>query len=581
MNNGALPHRVIRDMRHGGHAIAGDQEAATALSQVGWTRLSEAVQDPAATMADDTTAFGYLFGKLVGNRDAHLPSNGQGGDLTVRTCLALNDLGFAMIDQEPPADDRNSPIPPVYTYWGQFVDHDLTAATDNDSSISIRDTDLFPLPADEVVAKLANARHPALNLDSVYGDGPGVTGSRPEDPPGEGDDPIVVPYDAEGVKLALGTLTPTNVGGRIPPVGDNARDLPRRADRKPRIGDGRNDENLVVAQLHVAFLRFHNRVVDWVRENEPDRYATPQQVFERARQLVQHTYQWLTVNDFLATVLSPGATDRALAENEDVLDAITGTAKVFMPIEFATAAFRFGHSMIRGAYDWNRNFGRPNNNAPNATLTQLFQFTGTGGFFGAPTLPHNWPIEWDRFVDKNSAFGDRFTRRIDTSLALPLSQMVNQQAAEKPGVVFDIRTLLKTLARRNLLRGFRLDVPTGQAVAAELGVTALTEAEIRTGAGRATAAILDPAGFLTATPLWYYILLESQVKERGDALGEVGSRIVALTIVGQLARDPGSYLNQAGRGRPWRPSDGGLADPPSALPVRTIADFLRFAGLLS
>jgi hypothetical protein len=41
----------------------------------------------------------------------------------------------------------NSTIPPVYTYWGQFIDHDLTANTDRDAEVSnITKQDLAPLP---------------------------------------------------------------------------------------------------------------------------------------------------------------------------------------------------------------------------------------------------------------------------------------------------------------------------------------------------------------------------------------------------------------------------------------------------
>jgi hypothetical protein len=63
------------------------------------------------------------------------------------------------------------------------------------------------------------------------------------------------------------------------------------------------------------------------------------------------------------------------------------------------------------------------------------------------------------------------------------------------------------------------------------------------------------------------------VKTDGNALGPVGGRIVAETIVGQVRADPASYLN-----RWWTPDDGvKLAD---GRPVKTIKDFLRFAGVL-
>jgi hypothetical protein len=235
--------------------------------------------------------------------------------------------------------------------------------------------------------------------------------------------------------------------------------------------------------------------------------------------------------------------------------------------------------MVRGVYDWNRNFGRPGNNVlPNAAFRFMFIFTGTGGLGGNDTLPTNWAAEWNRFVDKDSLFADRFARRVDTHLALPLSDMVNQTAGENAGP--DVLTLLKQLARRNLLRGYRLALPTGQAVAEELGITPLTPDEVvgriadpDKGPTELQKAIKDN-GFDARTPLWFYVLRESEVKAQGNTLGAVGSRIVAETIIGQVRFDRTSYLNQTS----WSPVDG--VRFPDGGPVNSIADFLRFAGVL-
>ncbi|AGL20057.1 heme peroxidase family protein [Actinoplanes sp. N902-109] len=569
--------RIITGLKHGGHAIADASPEAEELSQAGWTPLSEVVQDPAAKDADPKehhvglTDFDYLFKDLIGQPDKHLPAGSE--DEVDNTVTALNALGNAMIDQEPPADNRNSPIPPVYTYWGQFVDHDLTAATDNDSAISIRDTPLPPLDPGQVTDMLKNARNPALNLDSVYGDGPFAAPLPPDDTT-----TIAVPYqDEDRAKLKLGTVTVVPVGVLVPPAGDLARDLPRRADLAPLIGDARNDENLIVAQLHVAFLRFHNAAVDHVRKNEPQRTGLSD-VYLRARDLTRWTYQWLIVHDFLRTVTVPETVDFVLGNDSDDLLGLAGRSRPYMPLEFAVAAYRFGHSMVRGTYDYNRNFGRPGNNVqPVARLEQMFQFTGRGGFIGGtPTLPSNWVIEWDRFIDRDSLVPDRFTRRIDTHLALPLSTMVNQIAGENASD--DILTLLKHLARRNLLRGYRLGLPTGQAVAEALGIPVMTPGQI---VGRIAQSgptdlqkVIQDSGFDTRTPLWFYVLRESEVIAQGNTLGAVGSRIVAETIIAQIRFDRTSYLNQTS----WSPVDG--VRLPDGSPVDSIEKFLRFAGVL-
>jgi heme peroxidase len=562
--------RVITGLRHGGHAIV-DSAATKEETAAGAVPLSEVVQEPGLARASaqselaviGTTDFDYLFGELLGDPAKHLPA-ADAAEVD-NTVAALNALGNAMIEQDPPADLANSPMPPIYTYWGQFVDHDLTAATDNDSKISIRDTPLPPLDPDEVRDLLKNARNPAVNLDSVYGDGPFAP------PPASG--AVAVPYQVgDKAKLQLGQLTAVNVGVDIPPVDDLTRDLPRVA-KVAQIGDGRNDENLIVAQLHVAFLKFHNGAVDWVRANEPERVGVGE-VFLRARDLTRWAYQWLCVHDFLTTVTQPGTVDFVLTNDGGDLLGLADRDRVYMPLEFSAAAYRFGHSMVRGSYDWNRNFGRPGNNtAPAASFAQMFQFTGRGGFIGpAQTLPDNWAAEWSRFVDKDSLFEDRFARRIDTHLAFPLSQMINQ--VDDDTLPTDLKDLLKHLARRNLLRGYRLGLPTGQAVAEALGVPVLTPAQLTQGVAPEIASALQQGGFLDRTPLWYYVLRESERVAQGNTLGPVGSRIVAETIIAQIRHDQTSYLNQSS----WSPSAG--VRLPDGSPVRSIADFLRFAGVL-
>jgi hypothetical protein len=258
--------------------------------------------------------------------------------------------------------------------------------------------------------------------------------------------------------------------------------------------------------------------------------------------------------------------------------------EVYMPLEFSVAAYRFGHSMVRGFYDYNRNFGRkdggPGIVIPFASFRLIFAFTGSarlepfnGG--GTLTLPFNWVIEWNRFVDKGDSLPDHFARKIDTQLAPPLFDMINQISTGDENLPEQIKDLLKRLAVRNLLRGYQLALPTGQAVAGALGVTPLTEAELQRNNSEAVNGALVEGGFLQATPLWFYVLKEAEVRANGNSLGEVGSRIVAETLIGQLRADPESYLNQDGG---WSPEQGMLL--PDGEPMVTIKDLFRFAGLL-
>ena len=217
------------------------------------------------------------------------------------------------------APDGNSTIPAVYTYFGQFIDHDITARTDRANEVGhVIDADLHPTSPATVKAQVRNERVPALDLDSVYGDGPTFPGGPETDAKDI--------YD--GIKLKVGRVAlvgkegeePVIPGVRIPLQADLDRDLPRGLEGNPskaNIADGRNDENLIVAQLHVAFLRFHNATVDWIRQHEP--YYTDRAVFERARELVCWHYQWLVVHDYLAMIALPGVVDQVVLAGQQAL----------------------------------------------------------------------------------------------------------------------------------------------------------------------------------------------------------------------------------------------------------------------
>jgi hypothetical protein len=565
------------------------------------------------------------------------------------TVKALDDLGAALI--QPPLDDRqddnpDSTIPPIFTYWSQFIDHELTARTDRTSEVSdITLDDVNLKPAAKVEQNLFNRRTPALELDCLYGDGP----------PGSYGDRVRKARDRnvqlarkmrDGAKMRIGVAEVVNagptrrgqnagdppvpnpdagkpVGPLPPPATDLNRDLPRigallalgvvKPDDFPEslrnnptfeqrafIGDPRNDENLVVAQFHVALLRFHNAVVDWLlyKDPRPDRRNT-EELFEDARRIVRWTFQWLTVNQFLKTVLQPDVVDRVLEERAPLYQKrLKGHGVPYMPLEFSVACYRFGHTMVRNVYDYNRNFGRkpeggPGFAIPNASLNLLFLFTGKsprpfGG--NTQTLPHNWIIEWDRFDGTSEHDGSdgqpaRLARKLDTHLAPRLGAMPNEGNDPIADASADeqarINGLLKHLARRNLRRGYQLSMPTGQALARAAGVEPLTKEELGKDNNNDVNAAMQKGDFFERTPLWFYILKEAETRGEGQRLGPLGSRIVAETIIGVLLNDPESYLS---RDRNWDPSKstpgaGGPLKLPNGRTIGAISDLLRFAGV--
>ncbi|SFT86257.1 Animal haem peroxidase [Geodermatophilus amargosae] len=556
--------RVLTDVHHGGHVLADevprvdpDRRSADGMR---WVAVEER-----------STPFGYMFKDLQGLYPAaHLPV-----EPSAAVVASLKALGAAMVEQ-PPSAAGDSTVPPIYTYWGQFVDHDLTANTDRDDDLSITDLPLQPLQPEKVVHKLRNLREPQLNLDSVYGNGPDASGKEDQ-----------VPYEEDG-RLAIETgLSPVApVAGQSDQAQVPGADL-KRVNKKAQIGDARNDENLIIAQLHLAFLKFHNEVLRWLPEH-PEVTVPGNGTFARTRQLVEWHYQWITVHDFLKRltdeeVFTGLVVDRTIKPKLE-LDEATLPDEVFMPLEFSVAAYRFGHSMIRGAYDWNENFGAPGTRSPSSPFGLLFLFTGNGGLGGNPTLPDNWPARFERLTGaepRPSGTPDnvpvRLARKIDTRIASPLADLSNEGANE---ISDRTRRLLKRLAVRNLLRGYRLAIPTGQAVARSLGITPLTREQLITvpvpGQRPVPPSPVDDAlidgGFLEDTPLWFYVLKEAEVIGKGERLGPVGSRIVAETILGQLRADPTSFLNQTPE---WDPSQGVTLD--GGAQVDSITTFLQFA----
>jgi len=537
--------------------------------------------DGARGPAPETTPFGYLFADVRHCPDAHLQAD---------AAEALAALGTAMA---APGPTPNSVIPAVYTYWGQFIDHDLTANTDTDRP-GIALTTPVPQDPDEVIGGLRNLRRPRLDLDSVYGDGP------------HGADAGF--YD--GPRMRVGRVAPVGLLP-IPPVEDDERDLPRigtlladgviTTDSLPEalrddpfrdtlayIGDLRNDSNLILAQVHVGYLRFHNRVVESIRA-EPARFGVvaldDDTVFDAAQRLVRRQHEWLVLHDYLERMTMPGTVEAVIAERASRYRPLPD-GEPWMPLECAAAAFRFGHSMIRDSYDLNRNYGR-DSVAKSAIIERLFEYTGRGAVrlqedhglsrpspFGleATVLPRDMVWEADRLCDPGASPEGRVARRIDTRISMPLAQLPNR------GLALDIepalRGLLRQLPRRNLLRGYVLSLPTGQAAAGELDLPALTAEELRDDEAPNITAALEAGGFVDRTPLWFYVLREAAVQGEGNSLGHVGSRILTETIVGLLLGDPASHLNDV---TPWDPSQG--VTLPDGRAIRTIRDFLQFTGV--
>jgi hypothetical protein len=462
----------------------------------------------------------------------------------------LIELGKAMSGPDggvPPDAGDDSNIPSGYTYLGQFIAHEVTFH--NTQDLSPRSVEL-PV----------NSRSPQLDLDSLYGAGVG----RPRDPR---------LYEADCATLKVGNTTAVNGANRPYP-----NDLPRETQDPARlgeafIGDPRNDENLPLAQTHLAFVMFHNKVVEQLKAQNLPEAA----LFEKARKTVVQHFHWIILEDYLPRIIDLGVL-RCAREHPPFIYKYDVAV---MPIEFSAAAFRLGHSMVRRSYDWNTYHSAEPLHGGQAHLSQLFEFTQFSGRVGReptppdtflPSIPSDWVIDWRRFYDFDYVKGVEVlpvayrnrARKIDTQLSLRL-----EDAPHYPQDKIDVH--LRAIAIRNLLRGYSFGLPSGEQAAEKLSVNALTPEEVRKGPHEAV--LSDPV-FRGRTPLWYYVLKEAELNG-GRRLGPVGSRIVAETLVALIRRSPYSILNDPD----WRGPNPDWGQPGD--PARfEMADLINVAGVV-
>jgi hypothetical protein len=432
----------------------------------------------------------------------------------------LENLGRNMIDIVGSDDAPGfSTIDAGYTYFGQFVDHDLTFDIDS-STKKVQDA-----------RELINYRTPNLDLDSVYGDGPAVD---------------VFMYDAQGLRFVLGN--------------SNQFDLPRSTAGLGIIGDPRNDENLIVAQLHMSMLRFHNAVIDQLQQENQS--AKNDELFRLAQREVRRHYQWVVFHDYLRTIVGAELIEDVMTNGLKIFSP-KKHPRFFMPVEFSAAAYRFGHSQIRDRYHFNSTFS-------NQEFLNAFSFTKT-------PVPTSWNVHWPSFFGTENQPAANKARKIDTRVAMSMGNLPSAPGAP-PNSIFSI------LSARNLIRGMALKVPTSQYVAKRMNVSLLTHDQLlsspyqnptpeQEAQHQTTVQTLqsENSQLLRNTPLWYYILKEAEVLHGGNQLGPVGGRIVAEVFMRLLMENEDSFLNS----NTWKPRFGAQGADASNY---KIIDLLRFAG---
>lgn len=471
-----------------------------------------------------STLFEGRFGRMFRTLPA---AQFEEDDLKKLAAKMVADLEDDENDETDP--EENQGIDAGYTYLGQFIDHDLTF--DPASSLQKQnDPDA-----------LVDFRTPRFDLDCVYGRGPD-------------DQPYL--YEDNGVRLLLGRRVTGNA--QDPQTRDVQRNANPGGRARALIGDPRNDENVIVSQLQATMIRFHNRMVRFLPTLPGNQglLGDPKRLFEEAQRQVRFHYQWLVVNDFLPTIVGPDVVDRILphvrkgtsiSEDKPDLSLFHWSKDPYIPIEFSAAAYRFGHSMVRPFY-------RLNTTLPNRFA--IFGPSELTSLTGFREFPSSWAVDWSLYFQiRPSAPAEGKLRvqksyKIDTSLVNPLGNLPAVIGANVP-----------SLAARNLIRGWRMGLPSGQDVARFMGEAVIPDDRLRIGKATVedknnNTPITDISPrFAGKAPLWFYVLAEAMQDFDGTdnafpmKLGPVGGRIVASVFAGLLVGDKFSFLHQPG----WRP----------------------------
>ncbi|MDW3650178.1 MAG: peroxidase family protein [Bacteroidia bacterium] len=314
----------------------------------------------------------------------------------------------------------NPRIPAAYTYFGQFVSHDITAIPKKFSG----------------KPWVIGDQTPCMDLDSVYGKF------------GENRNSFLT----KSHLLKIGTNS----------LGED--DLPRDSSGSAIIADPRNDMSIMIAQIHLLFLNLHNAFIKHLKES-----SFKGDLFTEAKRLNSWHYQWIIVHDYLKRLLGEellySKISRPDAKKAKVnLSYLQNASFSYLPLEFSGAAYRMGHSMIRPSYYLNEipNARNPRTGRAEARAFKIFDFEKReADLRGGRSLPAFHSLQWNRFLQFKDHPEPQYSQRIDTSMAGPMSKI----PGDKDEAV--------SMARQNLLRGLSFELASGQTLAKKMGIKAL------------------------------------------------------------------------------------------------------------
>lgn len=412
-----------------------------------------------------------------------------------------------------------------YTYLGQFIVHDLTL-----DDTSLRNA------YDYEWHELANRHSPWLDLEPVYGDGPG---SRRH----------AHLYEADGASFKVGGARLDGKAFDVPIGRASINPLQSSSVDGPLFADPRNNANAIVRQIHAIFLLLHNCAVS---ELQAESY--PGDLFSAARRRVVWQYQWIVIGDYLTRVCARDVYESVIGRGERRLHwPRDGFA---IPVEFSHATARFGHSMVRPFYQLS-------NFTQRAELAQLFSAVHSDEHLD-PSLA----IDWKGFCTSPAD-------SIDTAVAVQLFQLPNESVHP---FVASMQPSTNTLPLRTLVRGAALGLTSGEDLADALTIDSDLNQFYQLDPQYNPFEAIDRLGIRGATPLWYYVLLEAELEKHGGCLGTLGSRVLAEVLHAALVFDSQSFFQNAAADPSWRPQPWKMPDG-SLLAANSFEDLTKVVAL--
>ena len=395
---------------------------------------------------------------------------------TLRTQSALREMGAAggLLDAKDdlragpinliidPALSANNPDNPSttagVTFFGQFLDHDMTFDAASRLGVATRPE------------RSVNSRTPTFDLDSVYGRGPFA------------DSHLYDPDDRAKFKVEK-----TSEGG--------FEDLPRTSSGSAIIPDPRNDEHMIIAGLQVAFLCFHNKVVDMLRAQGDDQRlshrdlddaedpesaagaeafddfregARFRNVFAEARRIVTWHYQWMIVNEFLPNILGAQLVNEVLTEaggstgRAPAMGASRSNSRWPIGSGIASYALRTGPTLP----------ATPAGRSSDSSSIPRVRDRWTRSICAAVPARARRFIGWQTFFNFGGAQATnvRQNKMIDTKISTPLFDLpLGAIASGDPPT---------SLPQRNLLRHLTWSMPSGQDIARAMGIRPLAASQL-------------------------------------------------------------------------------------------------------